>query len=87
MKIFSVFILTIILLFPVRILSQDKEGEEADSLEYGLDEVTVVGTRTKEKIIDIPYSVFSVEKKELSYGKKVSARIDSSSGRTVPLRE
>ena len=74
MKIFSVFILTLILLFPVQLLSQEKEREEADSLEYGLDEVTVVGTRTKEKIIDIPYSVFSVEKKELSYGKKVSAR-------------
>lgn len=74
MKKLSIFILTLLLLLPVQLLSQDKEGEEADSLEYGLEEVTVVGTRTKEKIIDIPYSVFSVEKKELSYGKKVSAR-------------
>ncbi len=70
------------LLIPVRIYSQEdkKPGEQknktekADTLEYGLEEVTVVGTRTKERIIDIPYSVFSVEKKELAYGKKVSAR-------------
>lgn len=53
---------------------QKNESEKADTLEYGLEEVTVVGTRTKERIIDIPYSVFSVEKKELAYGKKVSAR-------------
>lgn len=50
------------------------ETDKADSIRYNLEEVTVVGTRTKERIIDIPYSVFSVDKKELGYGKKVSAR-------------
>ncbi len=64
-------------IFSQEIKTQDKpknKTEKIDSLEYGLEEVTVVGTRTKERIIDIPYSVFSVEKQELSYGKKVSAR-------------
>ena len=70
------------LLIPGQIFSQANKNpedqknktEEADTLEYGLEEVTVVGTRAKERIIDIPYSVFSVDKKELAYGKKVSAR-------------
>ena len=64
----------LILLFSIQLLPQEEEKEKADTLEYGLEEVTIVGTRTKEKIIDIPYSVFSVEKKELTYGKKVSAK-------------
>lgn len=74
MKSIKIMVL-ITLLFPgLNLFGQDEEKESADSLEYGLEEVTVVGTRTEEKIIDIPYSVFSVEKKELSYGKKISAR-------------
>ena len=64
----------LILLITFQLLPQEEETEEADTLEYGLEEVTIVGTRTKEKIIDIPYSVFSVEKKELMFGKKVSAK-------------
>jgi len=64
----------LLMLIPFQLFSQEEETEETDSLEYGLEEVTIVGTRTKEKIIDIPYSVFSVEKKELMFGKKVSAR-------------
>ena len=52
--------------------AQEKENE--DSLKYELQEVVVVGTRTVEKIIDIPYSVFRVDRKELSFGKKVSAK-------------
>jgi iron complex outermembrane recepter protein len=64
----------LLMLIPFQLFSQEDETEEADSLEFGLEEVTIVGTRTKEKIIDIPYSVFSVEKKELMFGKKVSAR-------------
>jgi iron complex outermembrane receptor protein len=64
----------LLMLIPFQLFSQEEETEEADTLEYGMEEITVVGTRTKEKIIDIPYSVFSVEKKELMFGKKVSAR-------------
>ena len=72
----NIFIITctIILLLSIQLFSQEEEKEKADTLEYGLEEVTIVGTRTKEKIIDIPYSVFSVEKKELKFGKKVSAK-------------
>ena len=77
-----IFCLFLTLLIPEQTFSQEnkntgeqeKKSEKADTLEYGLEEVTVVGTRAKERIIDIPYSVFSVEKKELSYGKKVSAK-------------
>lgn len=51
-----------------------QEAENEDSLKYEMQEVVVVGTRTVEKIIDIPYSVFRVDRKELSFGKKVSAK-------------
>jgi iron complex outermembrane receptor protein len=63
----------LLMLLPFYLFPQEEESDK-DSLEFGLEEVTIVGTRTKEKIIDIPYSVFSVEKKELMFGKKVSAR-------------
>jgi iron complex outermembrane receptor protein len=53
--------------------SQDRE-EEKDTLKYEIEELTITGTRTLKKIIDIPYSIFRVDKKELSYGKKVSAK-------------
>ncbi len=48
--------------------------EVKDSLKLEMDEVTVIGTRSAERIIDIPYSVFKVDKKELRFGKKVSAK-------------
>ena len=64
----------LIFLLSIHLFPQEEEKEKADTLEYGLEEVTIVGTRTKEKIIDIPYSVFSVEKKELMFGKKVNAK-------------
>ena len=72
MKLLLPLLLTLLLLSSHGILAQEEKHEDTDTLEYGMDEVTVVGTRTKEKIIDIPYSVFSVEKKELKFGKKVS---------------
>lgn len=45
-----------------------------DTTKYKIQDVVVVGTRSTERIIDIPYSVFRVDSKELSYGRKVSAR-------------
>jgi len=45
-----------------------------DSLKYEIQEVTILGTRTQEKIIDVPYSVFRVDKEDLVYGRKVSAK-------------
>lgn len=73
MKLIIAITCVFLLLSLSQLFAQEEENEK-DSLEYGLEEVTIVGTRTKEKIIDIPYSVFSVEKKELMFGKKVSAR-------------
>jgi iron complex outermembrane receptor protein len=64
----------LLLLIPSQLLPQEKETEKADTLEYGMEEISIIGARTKERIIDIPYAVFSVDKKELSYGKKISAR-------------
>lgn len=56
------------------VFAQDEEDEERDSTKYEIEELTITGTRTTKKIIDIPYSIFRVDKKELSYGKKVSAK-------------
>ncbi|MGA2667519.1 MAG: TonB-dependent receptor [Ignavibacteria bacterium] len=53
--------------------AQERE-EEKDTLKYEIEELTITGTRTLKKIIDIPYSVFRVDKEELIYGKKVSAK-------------
>ena len=39
-----------------------------------MNEITVTATRSEKRIIDIPYSVFRVDPKELAYGKKVSAK-------------
>ncbi len=79
---FLILSFSLLLFSSPKIFSQKAENpdtlkpktEEKDSIKYNLEEVTVVGTRTKERIIDIPYSVFSVDKKELAYGKKVSAK-------------
>jgi iron complex outermembrane recepter protein len=51
-----------------------QEEEENDSTKYEIQEVVSVGTRTTERMIDIPYSVFRVDKMELVYGKKISAK-------------
>lgn len=50
-----------------------QEVENKDSLKYEIQEVTILGTRTSEKIIDLPFSVFRVDKSDLDYGKKESA--------------
>ncbi|MGB9696823.1 MAG: TonB-dependent receptor [Ignavibacteria bacterium] len=54
--------------------AQEEEEESKDSLKYQTDELVITGTRAFEKIIDIPYSVFKVDKKELNYGRKISAK-------------
>jgi iron complex outermembrane receptor protein len=75
----KIYIISLIFLFTNICYSQEneereREKEEKDSLKYEIEELTITGTRTMKKIIDIPYSVFRVDKKELSYGKKVSAK-------------
>lgn len=62
-----------IILISVICYSQPHD-EFKDTSEYKIQDVVVVGTRAAEKIIDIPYSVFRVDSKELTYGRKVSAR-------------
>jgi iron complex outermembrane receptor protein len=51
-----------------------QEGKGGDTLSYEIEQVVVVATRAQARMIDIPYSVFRVDKKELSFGKKVSAK-------------
>ena len=71
----KILTLAFILLLTPFCFSQEKDkDEENDTLHYEIQELTITGTRTQKKIIDIPYSVFRVDKKELSYGKKVSAK-------------
>src|ERR1035438_3521989 len=68
---FILFIYLFLYFFTSSVIPQ--EIEKKDSLKYEIQEVTVLGTRTEEKIIDLPFSVFRVDKNELTYGKKESA--------------
>lgn len=52
----------------------EKEKKEGDTLEAETQEIIITGTRTPEKIIDIPFSVFKVDKKELKYGRNLSLK-------------
>ena len=69
---FILFTVSILFFFNFTVLPQ--EIGKKDSLKYEIQEVTILGTRTVEKIIDLPFSVFRVDKKELAYGRKVSAK-------------
>ncbi|CAN5537343.1 TonB-dependent receptor PqqU [soil metagenome] len=71
------FLVSFFLVAFTSVRAQDEteaEREKRDTLKSELDEVVITGTRTFKKIIDIPYSVFRVEKKELLYGRNVTAR-------------
>ena len=76
----KVFLSVLMIVATQLCLSQEPErkdtlnSERGDSLKYDIDEVVVIGTRATERIIDIPYSVFKVDRKELGLGKKVSAK-------------
>jgi iron complex outermembrane receptor protein len=70
----KILIFTFLIVFVSTVFPQEKEESEKDTLKYEIEELTITGTRTAKKIIDIPYSVFRVDKKELTYGKKVSAK-------------
>ncbi|MBS1516830.1 MAG: TonB-dependent receptor [Bacteroidetes bacterium] len=82
MKTLTVSILTIILIIfsgTSGIYSQDKDKDEKDSLktekeEIETDEIVVTGTRFPEKIINIPFSVFRVDKNEIRYGRNISVK-------------
>lgn len=60
---------------------EDEENEETEQLQdsskkraNSLEEIVVTGTRTEKMIIDIPYSVFRVEKEELLFGRDLNAK-------------
>jgi iron complex outermembrane recepter protein len=63
-----------VMFFLILQLCHAQEEEERDSLKYETEELVITGTRTSEKIIDIPFSIFKVDRKELVFGKKVSAK-------------
>ncbi|MDP2365030.1 MAG: TonB-dependent receptor plug domain-containing protein, partial [Ignavibacteria bacterium] len=46
--------------------------DQIDSIKYQTDEVIVTGTRTNQKIIDIPYSVVRISPTQYKYDRKVS---------------
>jgi len=74
---FVLFLRCAYFLLPLLALSYNTsfaQVEQEDTLTYEMDEITVIGTRAEQRIIDIPYSVFRVDKKELPFGKKMSAR-------------
>ncbi|HMQ79271.1 MAG TPA: TonB-dependent receptor [Ignavibacteria bacterium] len=67
------------------VFTQDEEdNEEYESKEEitdttkkkitALEEIVVTGTRSEKKIIDIPYSVFRVSKKEFTFGRDLNAK-------------
>ncbi|HWA06366.1 MAG TPA: TonB-dependent receptor [Ignavibacteria bacterium] len=69
----------------VPVLTQDEEDEEEYDLKEeisdtttkkitALEEIVVTGTRSEKKIIDIPYSVFRVSKKEFTFGRDLNAK-------------
>lgn len=45
---------------------------QLDSIKYQTDEVVVTGTRTNQKIIDIPYSVYRISPVQFKFDRKVS---------------
>lgn len=66
-------------LFCVNINAQKKDSvlyiirsDMLDSIKYETDEVIVTGTRTNQKIIDIPYSVVRISPTQYKYDRKVS---------------
>lgn len=75
-------IIILLLLLSIPILSQDEdESEEQEELAdttkpkvTALEEIVITGTRDEKKIIDIPYSVFRVDKKELVFGRDMNAK-------------
>lgn len=73
-NIFTLSCLTLILIVCFSLQTTAQDEPKKDSLKYKINDVVVVGTRASERIIDIPYSVFRVDKKELAFGKKISAK-------------
>lgn len=86
MKIIYLLIAALIL-FNCEFKAQERDEEEEEEYEMkqelqdstkkkvtALEEIVVTGTRAEKKIIDIPYSVFRVNKKEFTFGRDLNAR-------------
>ncbi|MFI5212192.1 MAG: TonB-dependent receptor domain-containing protein, partial [Ignavibacteria bacterium] len=83
---FIFFLILLSALFSLPSYSQEDEDEDeyenkeknekGDTLKKvtALEEIVVSGTRTEKMIIDIPYSVFRVDKKEFIYGRDLNAK-------------
>lgn len=73
-----------IVLYTLPVISQENDDEEYEmkgeikdttkKKVTALEEIVVTGTRTEKKIIDIPYSVFRVNKKEFTFGRDLNAK-------------
>ncbi len=75
---FYVIIVSVLLICAPAVFSQEnekeREKEENDTMNVETQELVITGTRTLKKIIDIPYSVFRVDKKEMEYGRDLNAK-------------
>lgn len=78
------FLLFCALICSSPLLTQEDDDEEYEEKKElpdstkkkvtALEEIVVTGTRTEKKIIDIPYSVFRVNKKEFTFGRDLNAK-------------
>ncbi len=74
-----VFFILIIQIIPSDSYSQEEE-EKTDSLKkegkerFETEDVVITGTRIPEKIIDIPFSVYKTDRKEMKYARNVSVK-------------
>lgn len=71
---FIVSLTAILLIFSFAFPDFTAAQEKEDTLKYQIKDVIVTGTRTQERMIDVPFSVFKVDKVELSLGRKTIAR-------------
>lgn len=83
---FICFLILLSALFSLPSYSQEDEDEDeyenreknekGDTLKKvtALEEIVVTATRTEKMIIDIPYSVFRVDKKEMVFGRDMNAK-------------
>lgn len=74
----SIHFFYLIIFLPILVYSQEKYDNKyylipkSDTITYQMDEVVITGTRTFQKIIDIPYSVSFLSNVEYKFDKKTS---------------
>lgn len=74
----SIHFFYLIIFLPILIYSQEKYDNKyylipkSDTITYQMEEVVITGTRTFQKIIDIPYSVSFLSNVEYKFDKKTS---------------